>query len=242
MNRAFAQPDFSVETASPADIRNGILQTPDTRIFVVPGINGVVSPYPDEFGGIGAREVRQFATRDRNVTALMCAGINSFISHTRYDPPWSNAIERKGVIELFKGSAIGPINEYARLPDPERRLSGNVIVPVNFKDEDGFWQSAHICYGNGTPIFPDNKDDPATEIIATFADIPNCPIAMIRHDLGQGTLYMSCIHPEIHPQKIGAGEKLQAARNLIAELEKYETGRQKLWNTFTNRIKQDLKP
>lgn len=242
MNNAFSQPDFSVGMASAADIKNGILQSPDVRILAVPGINGVISPYPKEFGRKGAQEVRQFATHGHNVTLLFCAGISPFISRTLYTPPWGTPIQRKGLTSLFKGSAIGPVAEYARLPDKEKRLSGNMIVPVNFKDTDGTWHKAHICYGNGTPIFPDKMDDPATEIIVTFSDIPENPIAMIRHDLGQGTLYMSCIHPEIHPQKIGEGKNLEMARNLMAELEKHESGRQKLWTMFTNRIKQDLKP
>ena len=242
LRKSFPEPDFCIQQANAADIHNGVLQSPDVRIFAVPGIQGVVSPYPAEFGTKGAREVAAFANRNHNVTLLFCAGISPFVSRTVYTPPWSAPIGRMGLVTLFNGTARGPVSQYARLPDREKHLSDIVVVPVHFRADGDSWQSANICYGNGTYIIPDNPGDPATEVLATFADVPDHPIAMIRHKLGQGTLYMSCIHPEIFYQEIGEGKKLSMARQLTKELKEHEPGREKLWNMFVGRVKQDLKP
>lgn len=239
---SFNRQDFLIEKIRAADIRNGILRDPQARIFVLPGIIGDVSPYPDQMGQAELAEIKNFVTAKPNVMLTICAGSYFVSRETIYTPPWSPARGQKSLSPLFNGVARGPVADYARESTPHSRFDDVIVVPVNFKKADGTWEKTGICYGNGPALYPDDPKDPTVEILANFADAPGQPVAILRQSLGQGALYMSCVLPDIAYHPIPPGRGLESARQLMNDLQPYEAGRNRLWNTLITRMTQDLKP
>lgn len=238
---SFNRKEFRIEKIKAADIRNGALRDPKAQIFILPGIVGDVSPYSSQLGQTELAEIHGFLKSKPNVMLTICAGSYFVSRETVYTPPWSAPRGRKSLAPLFNGAARGPVADYARASTPESRFDDVVVVPVNFKKADGSWEKTKICYGNGPALYPDDEKDPAVEVLATFADSPGQPAALLRQSTGQGALYMSCVLPEISYQHIAPARGLKSARQLMKDLKPYEAGRNCLWNTLITRMKQDLK-
>lgn len=222
------------------DLRQGILRDRQSRLFVLPGITGEVSPYTEQLDRAILKELRDFISLKPNVMLTLCAGTYFVSRQTVYDTGHAPLRGKMSLAPFFNGLAKGPVAPYGRPADTHSAFGDVVVVPVRFKNGGGQWEEAKACYGNGPALYPDNPADTGIEIMARYADIEGQPAALLRQSFGRGAVYMSCILPEIGYTYIAPRWQMENARTLMEDLKPHEPGRKKLWNTLITRIKQDL--
>jgi glutamine amidotransferase-like uncharacterized protein len=228
------------------DIRNGILQTREPTLLVMPGIYGEDCHYHKDFNEKALDEVHAFLERG-GVSLHSCAGASAVSRLCDYVTPWGTIKHQMSLKPVFNGRAQGPLWPYAMQPQPASKgstlaeLADTSIAPVLFKNENGDWEEACISYGNGPGLIPDpyNSD---IEILAIYHQIASKPPALIRQSVGRGAAYLCSMHPEVSPIEIDANshQTFPAIRALSDALKPHEQGRQNLWGMLTNRIKNDL--
>lgn len=241
LQQSFPAPDYNIRRITARDIHDGILRTQKAGIFVLPGIIGEVSPYTAQLTPPALQEISNFVGRDGHVMLTLCAGSYFIARQTIYTPDHGEPRGRYSLAPMFNGVARGPVPGYGRSSTADCRFDDVIAVPVRFKGEDGTWDCAKICYGNGPALYPDDPNHDSVEILARFAAVPGEPVALLRQSFGAGAIYMSCVVPEIAYQHIEPDTIHESAQRLMADLKTEEPGRQKLWTTLTNRMKQDLK-
>lgn len=241
LQESFPAPDYNIRRITAQDVLSGVLRAIDARIFILPGITGEISPYTAQLPAPALQEIQNFVSRDHNVMMTLCAGSYFISRQTIYTPEHGAAKGRFSLLPLFNGVARGPVAGYGRKSTDDCRYDDVITVPVTFKTEQGSWEQAKICYGNGPALYPEDENDPHVEILARYKDVAGEPAALLRQAYGRGSIYLSCILPDIAYHHIAAERLHPSARRLMADLKHNEPDRQKLWTTLTNRIKQDLK-
>lgn len=240
LKKSFNADEYNLIRIRADDVRHGILREPDSRLFVLPGIVGEISPYTAQLDATALKEIHDFVTLKPNVMLTVCAGTYFVSRETVYDTGRSPPRGKISLAPFFNGAAKGPVSTYGRSADLMSDFDDVVVVPVHFKNARGKWEATQTCYGNGPALYPDDPDDATIDIMARYADVAGNPAALLRQSFGKGAVYLSCILPEIGYQYIEPRLELNNARALMNDLQPHEKGRQKLWNTLTTRIKQDL--
>ena len=233
---------FALETVKPAHLDAGILQNRNTKIFILPGIAGEDSPYPDELTPGRLESISRFV-QEGGVMLAICAGSYFFAQKTFYTPAWGPHKTRISTLPIFNGMARGPVGPSAKGPQPEPRFGHVTIVPVSYQTRDGTWQDTGVCYGNGPGLYPNDINDPNLDILARFktGNQNTQPAALLKIRRGNGTVYLSSILPEIAHSILRDIPGLESARKLMNDLAPYEDGRRDLWETLANRILLDVK-
>lgn len=241
LKQAFNGDGLALRPVNAADIKAGALRSDHAKLFVLPGIVGEVSAYTDQLRPDALKEIRDFVERGQ-VMLTICAGTYFISRKTVYDPPWGHPRGRLSAAPLFNAVARGPVAPHGRQPHPSSRFSDVTVVPVSYKTLDGQWKEGGVCYGNGAALYPDNDRCPDTEILARYRQAAGTPVAMLRHRLGKGAIYMSGILPEIAYQKIRINSPgFQSVRTLMDDLKPHEAERQQLWDGLVTRIRRDLR-
>jgi glutamine amidotransferase-like uncharacterized protein len=239
LSNSFNTDQFNLIRIKAKDIRNGVLDRPQSRFLILPGIIGDVSPYTDQLGNGEMNHVADFLRRG-NVMLAKCAGAAFVSKSTIFTPHYAPARSRTAVTPLFNGVARVPVGSYGRECSPESSFSDVLVVPVRYKDIKGSWHETGICYGNGPALYTEDPNDPSVEILGRYTNIPGEPAAIIRQKVGAGTVYLSCVLADIGYQYIEPQPNLQNAIQLMSDLKPYEAGRKALWDDLTTRIKNDL--
>lgn len=240
LRASFAQADYAIRPVYQADIKNGILRQPDSRVLILPGITGEDSLYPAQIDKPALDDIHDFVTQRKNVVLAICAGAYFICRETIYDPVWGQKKTKHSLRPLFNALAHGPVLPHGIQPGAHNHYSDVGVVPIRFKGENGRWQKTGICYGNGPGLYPDLANHPDTEILAVYDAAPTQPAALIRHRTGAGAVYLSSILPEIGYQPIPPRPGLEHIITLMDDLKPHEMGRRSVWRGLTNRIKQDL--
>lgn len=240
LQSAFPKADYTIKTINSADIKNGILSQPQSRLLVLPGVSGESSRYTAQIDKTALDNIHDFVTARQNVLLSICAGTYFICRETIYAPAWGPTKTKQSLRPLFNASARGPVVPHGIKPDPQQGLSDVEIVPIRFKDQNGSWRKTGICYGNGPGLYPDTPNHPDTEILAVYDRCPDMSAALIRHRTGAGAIYLSSILPEIGYHNINPQSGLTHAITLMNALQPHEMGRRALWQDLTNRIKKDL--
>lgn len=239
MKKSFARESANVIRITANDIRAGVLQKENSRIFVLPGILGENSAYPAQLDGAALKNIHDFVERRNNVLLTICAGTYFICRETRYTPPWGTAKRESCLSPLFDACASGPlVTNKPRKGDPE--ISDVRVVNIRFKDMSGNWHKTGIAYGNGPAIYPDRPDDPGMDILAIYEDVAGQPPAIIRHARGAGAIYMCGILPETGYIEVSPQPDMKRFIQIMDTLKPHETGRVVLWNSLVKRIRQDL--
>ncbi len=240
LKKSFNANDYNLIRIRADDIRKGILRDQDSRLFILPGIVGEISPYTAQLDKTALQEIHDFVTLKPNVILTVCAGSYFVSRETVYDTGRAPPRGKISLAPFFNGIARGPVSTYGRAADMMSDFDDVVVVPVQFKNDQGQWETTQTCYGNGPALYPDDPNDASIDIMARYADVAGNPAALLRQASGKGAVYLSCILPEIGYQYIMPRLELNNARALMNDLKPHEQGRQKLWDTLTTRIQQDL--
>lgn len=224
---AFSAEGIFVEKTGLSDLRMNLKHT--HLGFVLPGIIGADSPYPDHFSPDIIKAVHR-KIENGMVGIFICAGAAFFSRETIYTPPWGAPKGRKMASPIFNGLARGPIPHLSK--KPEDGIGDVSLAPVRYKQPNGSEAIARIYYGNGSYFIPDDPRDPNVDVIARFDDVENNPPAIIRVRKGKGFAYFMAVHPEIGPIAVSHDVTLpndEQVRGFIKQLQTHESGRQELW-------------
>lgn len=240
LRTAFDSANFTIRMVESGDLRKGILQRPESRIFVLPGIIGEDSAYPAQLDRKAHDDIHDFLQGGKNVVLTICAGTYFMCRDTLYEPAWGPRREHRSIAPLFNAAARGPLSPYSHISTPDSEYSDVSIVPIRFKGMDNRWHKTGICYGNGPALYPAHVNDPDTEILAVFDNIPDNPAAIVRRRFGQGAVYLSGVLPELGYAAIAPAPGLERIAQLMQDLKPHEMARRMLWSTLTRRMKADL--
>lgn len=249
LKKSFPEPKFKYSRVDISDLRNGILDLDSLvhphHFFVRPGIRGDFSKYHQDFTVAVMESYKRFLYNG-GVSLESCAGAAAASRLCKYVAPWGTYRRKLSLSPIFEGYANGPLWSYARQPQEAHiestlpEIVNTSVAPVLFKNDDGTWEQAHICYGNGPSLVADNPLDPNMEILALYNTIPRQPAALIRLQFGLGAAYLCSAHPEIAAKDHNISSKHPRLKALNEALKPHEIGRQKLWGMLTARIKNDL--
>lgn len=240
LQQEFSAHAFNLRTVDIADIRAGALRAPGVRAFIWPGIVGEHSLYPHHFSATEIDEVHDFVAGRGHVALTICAAAYFVSRETHYHSATAGNKFLQSVRPFFNGAAMGVVPSLHG-----NRHGAHTLAPIRFRNVHGKWEDAHICYGNGPALIPDDPKDPDIEVLATYRGEPQDPMAMLRLSVGRGVVYMSGIHPEIgfipisSQQNAPSLHRVQAFNQL---LHAHEHERRKVWTMLTARIKQDIQP
>lgn len=210
-------------------------------IAVIPGIWSEDSKYYDLMGGAeGQRKLKEFV-ENGGILMTVCAGSYLVSRRTEYTPPWGKMRERDNPSALFNAIARGPLQGLSMRPDGDEWYDGVHAVPVNFKADDGTWKDAHIAYGNGPALFPDESDH-RCEVLARYSGLPGAPIAAAWKEKGAGAALWLGVLPHIGWQPVGDHASVKKVRRLMDELKPHETARKEFWDGMMDRVRSRLSP
>lgn len=227
LKRIFHSRSFQVNRIDIEDIRKGILRTPEAALLVLPGVAGEDSRYQRDFLKSELDEYQQFVER-RGVSLNFCGGA-SLVSRVIDYKSRSREHHVISVNPLFNGRAAGPMNT-------------DGLIAVRFKNQVGTWEDSKMHYAHGPVFIPDDPDDPALDILMTYPHLPGQPIAALRLQVGEGSVYLIGPHPENGPNEFrdDGSERFSALRALNAELQVHESARLRFLDMLTRRIQQDM--
>lgn len=231
---SFVNRSIDIKTTDLKDLHHN-LKSP-AMAFVLPGIIGADSPYPDHLSPDILKTLHR-KIENGMIGVFICAGAAFFSRETRYDPPWGPSKSRKMLHPLFNGLAKGPVEHLAKLP--EDGVGDVTLAPVTYHLPDGTPRTTSIYYGNGTYFLPDDENDPNVKIVARLDTVEGNPPAILRVQRGKGFAYFMAVHPEIGPVALNKDttiEDMDELDKLTKALHRHESGRQELWGL----IMQDM--
>lgn len=190
-----------IELANSQSVRDNTAFAGRPDIFVLPGIFGQTSLYPEHIGEYGNANIRRFIEEGGSFFGV-CAGAYYAASHIVYEPKWGARKERNsGTLALFNGVARGPINGVGRnTHDRPATLHDEIshVDPVSITITDGPMDgvSFEVAYGLGPAFYPATEDISRTRVIARYSHIEGNPPAIIDVAIGRGHALLSGVLPQ----------------------------------------------
>jgi len=233
-------PGYEIESLSAKDLQDRPL-IESFRMVVCAGIPGLKSPYPEYFNQ-RAMGALFGAVREKGVVLVTeCASSWPFGDRYSFKTPHRSKHNHRG-LAVFKGKMRGPLKYSA--PHPLHSHGSDHVVRVRFKNAAGKKIVTGVGYCNG-PLLYLSKNDKGTNVIATYEDVPDHPVAVASKTFGKGLIVWMGVLPASaarHIPSIGSkgNPRLSNFVQYMTELTKQEPGRKKLMGVITNTIKTHL--
>lgn len=234
--------DIAIELVHSEDVQNGRAFARGADIFILPGILGQRSYYPDHIGPRGNAHIRTFVQRG-GLFLGFCAGAYYAAQHIVYEPEWGERRERlSGTLSFFNGTAFGPVPGYGRTtndaPRDELEEIGHVDpVPVLVCDKRMEGRRIELAYGLG-PLFR-TAADPRIDVIARYADVEGMPPAVMDIPFGRGRVILSGVLPQFGHESDPAliSSRVGAPlTHLLERLYAFRDERRAFWNILMERV------
>ena len=155
----------------------------DADLFVMPG--GKDCPYHAALQGAGNRKIRQFVEKGGLYLGI-CAGAYYGCAEVDFDRGHPLQVIEKRELKFFDGKVVGPaygLGTYDYQSERGARFAKLLTA-------DGFF----YAYYNGGPTFQGNFEN--ANILASYADLPGYPPAIIECKIGLGKAILSGVHVE----------------------------------------------
>lgn len=163
-------------------------------LFILPGIDGEVSLYPDHIGERGNDVIRNFVSSGGGFIGL-CAGGFYGANMVRYTPPWGAPRGRNsGLLSLFNGKAYGPVPDIAANPNAEDSYKGLTTTPIRTYN-GAQSETLQICYSSG-PTFEIPPEQKGIKVIAEYEGTSKKLPAAINFNYGNGAVVLSGVLPQ----------------------------------------------
>ena len=234
--------NISISLTNGPDVRSGAAFESKPDIFVLPGIIGQTSLYPDHIGPEGNAHIRKFIAEGGTFFGV-CAGAYYAASHIIYEPAWGPHKQRtSGTLGLFNGVARGPVQGFGRTTNDAPTTFFEEIThvdPLPIRIEDGPMEGTvfEVAYGLG-PAF-ESAAAADTRVIARYAGLNNNLPAIIEVPHGRGHAILSGVLPQFgheeDPARYRATLTPHLAR-LLSSLYAHRHTRRAFWDSLMCRI------
>lgn len=243
ISRSFGE-GVRIDLAKSEDVRSGSAFQDGPDIFVLPGIFGQTSLYPDHIGPDGNAQILAFIERGGTFLGV-CAGAYYAAQHIVYDPAWGPRKERhEGTLGIFNGMALGPIRGRGRTTHdtPEtfhEEISHVDPLPITIEDGPMKGQTFEVAYGLGPAFHCAADAKQKIGVIARYADADENPPAIIDIPIGRGHAILSGVLPQFGYEEDPANYSRALAPNLnrlLASLYRHRHDRTRFWDYLMTRV------
>lgn len=156
------------------------------KLLVFPGGRDI--PYKRRLQGIANQKIRDYVSSG-GIYLGICAGGYYGATEIEFEKGFPLEICEKRELGFFPGKAVGP----AYGPNQFRYDNENGARNASLSWSQ---QKSYSVYFNGGCFFAKASVYPEVTVLATFADLPNQPAAVISCKVGKGTAILSGVHPE----------------------------------------------
>ncbi|WP_070967065.1 BPL-N domain-containing protein [Vibrio sonorensis] len=165
------------------EILNGALTT-DIDLFVMPG--GASRYKSAKLNGLANELIKQYVANGGRYLGI-CAGAYMACQVTYWAKGEPYEIIAKNELGFFPGNAVGPITTYGQ--GDNYNGTNPRVVQLDFQGS-----KVASLYIGGCQFQPNALE--GYEVVATFADLPGQPAAVVTGQYGSGTWLLSSTHPE----------------------------------------------
>jgi glutamine amidotransferase-like uncharacterized protein len=181
------------------EILNGALSK-DVDLFVMPG--GASRYKADKLNGTANRMIKTYVEQGGRYLGI-CGGAYMGCNVTKWAQGLPHEIIVRNELSFFSGAAIGPIEAFGR-GDNYNQTDAH-LVTLEYQGK-----SVSSLYLGGCVFQPDAADDHETssdelcgyKVLASFADLPEKPAAIVSGLYGQGRWLLCSTHPEYDNEAI----------------------------------------
>ncbi|MDP2572163.1 BPL-N domain-containing protein [Vibrio penaeicida] len=166
----------------------------DIDLFVMPG--GASRYKSAKLNGKANTLIKDYVANGGFYLGI-CAGAYMACARTLWAKNSPFEIETSNELAFFNGTAEGPIECFGA-GDNFNNTKPNVVSLNVLQGSNTLLQSSLYMGGSLFKAKPDEDVD----ILATFADLPNTPAAVIKGKFGKGRYILSSTHPEYDAEAI----------------------------------------
>ena len=208
--------------------------TPETDLFIVPGIVGETCLYYDHLGGDNAGHIKTYVEKG-GVYLGICAGAFQVMTDIRYTNKDGIVLTRKSPFGFIEGYAEGPVDG-KEVQNPLGIINGHTAVrPLELCAQFSIFKTqARAIYSSGPAFYPSGIKGTG---LARYQDAPKKPIALISAYYGEGLVlgsgtapyYTAKQYPDINPYNLSK-DVYEKAKGLRDTLRSFEKERSSFWN------------
>ncbi|MDO4183956.1 MAG: BPL-N domain-containing protein [Rhodospirillales bacterium] len=223
----FSPLDIAVDfTDSSAIIKDNALDD-NVLLLVMPG--GAATPYIQKLKTLGSDKIRNYVQNGGNYLGV-CAGAYYACTKVEFetDVKPMSITRTQDLLNLVDASAVGTLHKELNIRPYMTNAASSAAVRLRWLNDD------EICYAHyhGGPKFLPTKA--GFEVLATYADIADCPPAIVAQNYGRGRVVLSGVHFENKGQDLAKAIHAlridyQRAAEVAAELTEHEQSRQNLF-------------
>lgn len=199
MKRVLKEPAFKIDLVDQHDLRKPSFFGPDLAMFVLPGIAGETSAYPDHIGPEVNAKIHYFIQTGGTFMGY-CAGAYYAAQTVRYTPEWAAHKGRdSGLLGLFGGAAWGPLPNLGVDGEDPRYYKGlttaRLALCPKFRSAAAQALPAEldVCYSSG-PTF---EGIPLRgRVLARYAAHAGQAPAIVSFPVGNGLCILSGVVPQ----------------------------------------------
>lgn len=237
--RRYFGKNISVIPVNAQDVRAGDIFKSKAHVFILPGIIGEKSFYPDHIGAEGNIHIQSFVHAG-GIFIGYCAGAYYATSHVLYTTS-ENVLKmrtRDENLSLTAARSFGPLPGMCQ-PDPETmRFSQewHRLDPITVELDDGTHMS--MAYGLG-PVF-NTLGHPDIAVRARYATVHGKPPAIIDGRYGHGlfTLYGALPQFSAHADPATKPQRPERVRTLETALYQSRHARERFMDNSMRRLAQ----
>ncbi len=170
------------------EVLNGAL-TDDVDLFVMPG--GASRYKADKLNGAANRMIKHYVEQGGRYFGI-CAGAYMGCSVTKWAQGLPHEIITENELAFFSGAAVGPIEAFGRGDNYNQTDAHSVTLEYQGK-------LVSSLYLGGCVFKPHTATDDEAKgykVLASFADLPEKPAAVVSGQYGKGQWLLCSTHPE----------------------------------------------
>jgi len=195
----------------------------NTLCLIIPGGRDI--PYHEALKGHANDRIKQYVQSGGNYLGF-CAGAYYGCATILFEKNSPLEIRANRELAFYPGSAIGPAYGNGYHYQDERAAR---IAPLKCNAK------TTASYYNGGCYFSDTQSHQSINVIATYADIPDCPAAIIECSVGNGKALLCGVHPEYSAKTIKVSQD-PFLQKLLPELGAIEKERKDLFTHLLDRL------
>ncbi|ETX12689.1 hypothetical protein MUS1_02080 [Marinomonas ushuaiensis DSM 15871] len=176
------------------EILNGALNS-DVDLFVMPG--GASRYKADKLNGAANRLIKTYVEQGGRYLGI-CGGAYMGCNVTIWAQGLPHEIIVENELSFFSGAAIGPIEVFGRGDNYNQTDAHLVTLEYQGKLVDSLYLGGCVFQSDAA----DDNELSGYKVLASFADLPEKPAAIVSGRFGQGRWLLCSTHPEYDNEAI----------------------------------------
>lgn len=204
----------------------GIIHSPwqqQTNLLIMPG--GRSLPYSEKLNGQGNQKIFDFVAGGGNYLGI-CAGAYYAAAEIEFEKGMPLEVIKAGELNFFKGKAAGPVHGLGQFN--YGNYQGALLTTINFN------KKIYKAYYHGGSSFYGSLNNTDTQVLATYANLPQMPPAIVMCKVGAGRAILTGVHIEYSHRGIDVTKPLGS--QLARQLQESELQRRQLFTAVLDNL------